>query len=42
VEGTYTVGEHIVEGIAETEGLAKGIEAAEQPQHIVEVERVGY
>lgn len=33
--------EHILEGIAETEGLVKGIEAAEQTQHVAEVERVG-
>ena len=33
--------EHIVQGIAEAEGLGKGIEAVEQLQHVVEVERVG-
>lgn len=32
MEGTYVV----------AEGFAKGIEAMEQPQHVAEVERVGY
>ena len=41
MEGTYTVAEHFLQGITEAEGLAKGIEAVEQPQHVVEVERVG-
>ena len=30
-----------MQGIAEAEGLARGIEAVEQLQHVVEVERVG-
>lgn len=32
--------QHIVDCIAEAEGLANDIEAAGQPQHVVEVEKV--